>query len=140
MKYGLDSSVAFKWFVPEADSGKALLLCDDFLAGTHELVSPEIFPFEIAHALTRAERQGRIAPQQALQLVGESLKMLPTLHAGLPLLPRAAELSSQARIGVYDCVYIALVEREQCKLVTADQRLANLFPAQTILISSSPLP
>ncbi|HVA49555.1 MAG TPA: type II toxin-antitoxin system VapC family toxin [Pirellulales bacterium] len=140
MKDGLDSSVAFKWFVPETDSDKALRLCDDFLAGVYELMSPDVFPFEIAHALTRAERQGRIPSQQSLQLVGESLTLLPTLHPGLRLLPRAAELSSQARIGVYDCLYIALVEREQCKLVTADQRLVNLLPAQTILLSSLVLP
>lgn len=140
MIYGLDSSVGFKWLVPETDSDKALRLRDAFRAGIHDLLSPDIYPFEIAHALTRAERQGRIAAQDALQLLGGALQVLPTLHVGLPLLPRAAELSSQARIGVYDCLYIAVVEREQCKLVTADQRLANLFPAHTILLSSLPLP
>lgn len=138
MIYGLDSSVAFKWFVRETDSDKAIRLRDEFRAGSHELLSPDIFPFEIAHALTRAERQGRLAPQEALKLLGDALQMLPILHAGLPLLPRAAELSSQARIGVYDCLYVALAEREQCKLVTADQRLVNLFPAHTILLSSLP--
>lgn len=65
---------------------------------------------------------------------------MPTLHPGLSLLPRAAELSSQARIGVYDCLYLALVEREQCQLVTANQRLVNLFPAQTLLLSSLAVP
>lgn len=136
MIYGLDSSVGFKWSVHETDSDKAVRLRDAFRAGVHELLSPDVYPFEIAHALTRAERQGRIPTQDALQLLGDSLQVLPALHAGLPLLPRAAELSSQARIGVYDCLYIALVEREQCKLVTADQRLVNLFPAHTILLNS----
>lgn len=75
-----------------------------------------------------------------MQLLGDALQILPTLYPGLPLLPRAAELSLQARIGVYDCLYIALVEREQCKLVTADQRLMKLFPAHTISLSSLVLP
>jgi predicted nucleic acid-binding protein len=140
MRYVLDSSVAFKWFVRETDSDAALRFCDDFLAGAHQLLAPDIFPFEIAHALTRAERQSRIAHPQALQLIGEALKILPALHPGLPLLPRAAELSSQARIGVYDCLYIALAERENCSLVTADQRLVNLFPTCTDLLSSLPPP
>ena len=39
------------------------------------------------------------------------LATLPALHPYLPLLPRAYELSSQARIGVYDCLYVALTER-----------------------------
>ena len=37
-----------------------------------------------------------------------------------------------ARIGVYDCLYVALAEREACELVTADLRLVTnlgtLFP------------
>jgi predicted nucleic acid-binding protein len=60
MKYVLDSSVAFKWVVPETDSGKANQLREDFRQGVHELLAPDLFPVELAHALTRAERQGRI--------------------------------------------------------------------------------
>jgi predicted nucleic acid-binding protein len=29
------------------------------------------------------------------------------------------------RVGVYDCVYVALAEREGCGLVTADDRMVN---------------
>ena len=29
------------------------------------------------------------------------------------------------RIGVYDCLYVALAEREGCTLLTADDRLAR---------------
>jgi predicted nucleic acid-binding protein len=60
MKYVLDSCVAFKWVGPEADTDKALRLRDDTRAGLHELLAPDVFPVEVAHALTRAERQGRI--------------------------------------------------------------------------------
>ena len=66
MIYVLDSSVAFKWAVPEADSDKALLLRDRYLTGIHDLIAPDFFPFELAHALTRAERQKRINTGQAL--------------------------------------------------------------------------
>ena len=62
MMYVIDSSVAFKWFVNETDSDKALEVHDDFLAGTHDLLAPDVFPAEMGHALTRAERQGRITP------------------------------------------------------------------------------
>jgi predicted nucleic acid-binding protein len=61
MKYVLDSSVAFKWEVAEIDSDKANRLRDDFRKGVHHLIAPAFFPSELAHALTRAERQGRIA-------------------------------------------------------------------------------
>ena len=61
MKYVLDSSVAVKWILTEVDSDKALNLRDDARAAIHELLSPDIFPIECGHALTRAERQLRIS-------------------------------------------------------------------------------
>ena len=61
MKYVLDSSVAFKWVVTENLSDKALLVREDYRNSIHELIAPDIFLVEVAHALTRAERQGRIA-------------------------------------------------------------------------------
>ena len=56
MKDVLDSSVAFQWVVPESDTPKAVKFRDEFRAGVHELISPDVFPTERAHALTRAER------------------------------------------------------------------------------------
>ena len=66
MKYVVDSSVAFKWVDQEIHQDKALLLRSDFSNGIHELGAPDFFPTEIAHALTRAERQNRVTPGQAL--------------------------------------------------------------------------
>ena len=44
MKYVLNSSVGFKWVVPEVDSDKALRLRDDFRSGVHELRAPDSLP------------------------------------------------------------------------------------------------
>jgi predicted nucleic acid-binding protein len=53
----------------------------------------------------------------------------------LVLLPRAYEISSQARIGVYDCLYVALAEREGCALLTADDRLVRaLGPTHPLIV------
>ena len=52
------------------------------------------------------------------------------MHPYLPLLPRAYEISSQARVGVYDCLYVALAEREQCQFVTADDKLIKNLQAR----------
>jgi predicted nucleic acid-binding protein len=64
MKYVLDSSVAFKTLVTEADSAKAIQLYNDYQGGIHEFLAPDVFTVEVAHAITRAERQGRITPAQ----------------------------------------------------------------------------
>jgi hypothetical protein len=60
MKYVLDSSVAFKWVVPESDTPRAVQLRDEFRTAIDEPIAPDVLPPELAHALTRAERQGLI--------------------------------------------------------------------------------
>jgi predicted nucleic acid-binding protein len=125
MRRVIDSSVAFKWVVPENDTDKALLLRDDFRTGSAELLAPDVFPIEVAHGLTRAERQGRIAVSQAGLLLADVLSTLPILYPSLPLVLRACEISSQMRVGIYDCLYVALAEQEGCEFVTADTRLVS---------------
>lgn len=136
MKYVLDSSVAFKAIVPEAHSDKAIKLRDEFRQGLHELLAPDVFPIEIGHALTKAERQGRVSMADGFLLWTQAMKDAPQIFPSLPLMPRAYALSSQARIGIYDCLYVALSEQEQCKIVTDDNRLHMLFPSRVVLLSS----
>ena len=171
MKYVLDSSVAVKWEVAEVDSDKADRLREDFRQATHELIAPDVFPVEVGHALTRAERQSRISVADGWRLWLSIMADAPTLHSYLSLrafgkkgsgtvagtaqrvlrttvpdpffpnalMPRAYALSSSAQIGVYDCLYVALAEREQCELITADDRLVRslqpLFPFVVALAS-----
>ena len=135
MKYVLDSSVAFKWLVPEMDSDKANQLRDDSRHGIHELLAPDFFPFEVAHALTRAERQGRVSTANGYVLWTSMMADCPRLHAALSLMPRAYTLSSQVRIGIFDCIYIALAEQEQCELLTADVRLLNALRGVAPVVS-----
>ena len=133
MKYVIDRCTAFKWFLTEQESDEARLLRDSFRNQLADLIAPDIFPIEIVHALTRAERQKRITPLEGAELVEDLFQVLPILYTSLPLLPRAYELSSRVRIGVYDCLYVALAEREGCSLVTTDQRLITNLPGSPIV-------
>jgi predicted nucleic acid-binding protein len=141
MRYVLDSSVAVKWFLSEPDSARAILLRDQFDQQVHDLLAPDVFPLEIAHARSRAERRGLIHSPEGSQYLSDLFAYLPKLYASLPLLPRACGLSSRMRIGVYDCLYVALAEREQCELITADTRLVNSFaPTFPLITALSSLP
>ena len=42
MKRVIDSSVAFKWVVPEQDTDKALLMRDDYRNGILDLLAPNV--------------------------------------------------------------------------------------------------
>lgn len=94
MIYVIDTSVAFKWVVPETASDKALLLRDDFRNAIHELQATAVFSIELAHALTRAERQGRIPVGKARVLWGDVMTLPPRLFADGMLVPRAIDISS----------------------------------------------
>ena len=141
MKYVLDSSVAFKWVVREADSDKADLLRAQFMNGTHDLLSPDVFPVEVAHALTRAERQARVTIGQARHLLLDVLTTPPQFHPYRLLLSRAVDISSAMRIGAYDCLYVALAEQEKCALLTADDKLfKNLQGTFPFIVSLASMP
>lgn len=123
MRAVLDSCVWIKLALPESDSEKAAALKSAFANQLHEFVAPDVFPVEVAHAIARAERKGILVPPEGTQAFRDILQVLPQLHESLTLLPRAFEISSNLRIGVYDCLYLALGEREQIPLITADQKL-----------------
>jgi predicted nucleic acid-binding protein len=141
MKYVLDASVALKWVITEADSPKALHLRDDYRNLLVELLAPDVFPVEIAHALTRAERRGLINPPQSMRLLADILSTPLPLHACRPLLPRAVAISSAMRCGVYDCLYVALAEAEGCEFITADDKLVkNLQTRFQFIVPLASLP
>jgi predicted nucleic acid-binding protein len=141
MKYVLDSCVALKWVLPEADSAKAIRLRDEYKAGAHELSAPDIFPSEIANGLASAERQRRINPGDSASLLRDIFRTAPAIHPAPPLLLRAMELAISRKYAVYGCVYLALAEAEGCEMVTADDQFARgLQSAFPFIVSLGSLP
>src|SRR5262245_32271193 len=132
MRDVLDSNVALKWVLPENDDVVAARVRDEFRQGLDELLAPDGFPVEVGHALAKAERQGKIRVGDGATKVADVFRYMPALHTSLPLLARGFAIASQARIGVYDCLYVALAEREGCEVLTGDTRLKNSLPGRPI--------
>ena len=113
-----DASVALKWFKqePGSDEARALLLAEP-------LIAPELIVAEVLNAAWKSVRAGHMTGRQADLVAAE----LPLCFVRLePLAPLAAAAASAARSldhPVYDCLYLALAEREGVQLVTADTRL-----------------
>jgi predicted nucleic acid-binding protein len=128
--------LAFKWEVVEVDSDKTIRLRDETRQVLHELLAPDIFPVEVARVLTRAERQDRVSPADGWRLWLGIMADAPALIPYLPSMPRAYEISSAVRMGVYDCLYVALAEREDCTFVTADSRLVTNLQGQDPFIAA----
>jgi predicted nucleic acid-binding protein len=141
MKYVLDANVALKWVLSEPEADKALRVRAEFEAAQLELIVPDVFPVEVAHALTRAERRRLIQVGDASFLLADITSTLIPMHDCRVILQRAVTISSQMRCGVYDCLYVALAEQENCEVLTADDKMVKrLQPNFPFVISLSTLP
>jgi predicted nucleic acid-binding protein len=142
MKYVIDVSIGFKWEVAELHTDKAQRLRDDFRNAVHELLAPDLLPTEVANALLVVERRGRILPGQGLLFLADLLTTLPQIHPALPdLAPRAYVIAELCQASVYDCLYVALAEREKYELITADDKLAKkLQPHFSFVVPLASLP
>jgi predicted nucleic acid-binding protein len=137
MKYVIDASVGFKREVVESDSDKAIRLREGFRQKIDDLLAPEIFSTEIANALMMAERRGRILPGQGKVYFADLLTTLPRLRpARMLLLTRAYVIAEQTRATVYDCLYVALAEREGYEMISADDRLVRNLQGTFPLVRS----
>jgi predicted nucleic acid-binding protein len=55
-----------------------------------------------------------------------TLRAFPVRTYGLfPLLPLALEIAVTIGPSIYDCAYLALADRQDCRVVTADRRLQH---------------
>jgi predicted nucleic acid-binding protein len=116
----LDASVAVKLFLREDGTGKA-----EALRAREIFITPDLLVVEVINAVWRHIRVGRAAPL----FMGTVVAGLPTLCAQLtPMLDlasRAGEIAITLDHPAYDYFYIALAERENVKLVTADSKLIS---------------
>jgi predicted nucleic acid-binding protein len=117
----VDASVAFKWFVPEVGSEKALAL----LELDTDLIAPELLCVEVVNAMW-ARLRGRDNFRSVVTDAAAALpRMIDTLVPIGTLLPRALEMTIELNHPLYDCLYLALAEMSDDKLLTADQVFAE---------------
>jgi predicted nucleic acid-binding protein len=138
MRRVVDACSAFKWVVVEVDSDKALRLRDEFRNGVCDLMALDIFPAEMGSSLLSAQKRGRISnfAPPLFGVLAESVQLHDTT-ALLPAVARiVASITSGMKFSLYDCLYVALAEREGCELVTADDRLVRVFQKDYPFVTS----
>jgi len=129
----VDASVAVKWFLPEngeAFADYALALLDKYDKNEVRFVVPDLFFVEIANAIWKAVRVGRVPGEfgeQALVLLTQ--REFPTVPS-MKLLDKAFQIATAHGRTVYDSLYVALAVQTNSQLITADERLANSLAAR----------
>ncbi len=135
----LDASVALKWVLNEPSRHRDLMIQNAFLSESIDLFAPDFFELEVAHVLAKCARRGLIFDPSAHHASVKTTA--PRFFPSQPLIPRALEIADRHRIGVYDCVCVALAECEGLEFITADERLArNLGAIFPFIVSLDSLP
>jgi predicted nucleic acid-binding protein len=115
----IDASVASKWVLPEPDSEKAALL-----RGTERMIAPSLVAAEIGNALWKSGTRGDFPTAEAEHLLQVAVAHFARLVPTEDLAGSALRFAFDLRHPIYDCFYLALAEREDATLITADARLA----------------
>ena len=115
----VDASVAVKWVLPESDSALAaeLRTADD------ELIGPSLAWAEIGSAIWKAVRRGDITARDARETLQIAVAHYHRIEPLDEYAERALALAIELRHPIYDCFYLALAERENAPLVTADEEM-----------------
>jgi predicted nucleic acid-binding protein len=126
MKVVVDASVACKWFIEETGSGAARALLSD---ETADLLAPEWIVAEVYNTAWKKVRRREIGREQCTSIAIGLPMVVTELIATRSLAARALEIALELDHPVYDCIYLALAEREDTHVVTADDRLKTRLDA-----------
>lgn len=91
--------------------------------GHERLVAPEIIDLEVCSVLRRAVRTEQLPQGRAAIALGDLARLPMERASHSPLVHRCWELRDN--VSPYDAAYVALAERAECILLTADLRLAQ---------------
>lgn len=116
----VDASVTVKWVLAEPDGA----LAEGLLSGGDKLHAPDLLTIEVAGAIARAFRNGRVDEAEVAaaldawsdKLHDSSLELVPNDLC----LRRSVEISCALPHPLPDCLYLALAERLGAELITAD--------------------
>jgi predicted nucleic acid-binding protein len=113
----IDASVAIKWVVEEEGTAQALALRH------RPLAAPDLIMCECANILWKKVRRNELSTEEAAfagrLLANADIDLIPTR----PLMDAAIEIAVLLDRPAYDCLYLALAERNDMTFVTADSRL-----------------
>lgn len=124
----IDASVVVKVLTGEIGGEAAL----ENVAAERDRLAPDWVQIEVASAIAKKVNLGeltRVGAEAALRKVSEVVtEVVPSRE----LIDRAFELSLILRHAIYDCMYLALAERLQCVLVTADAKFVRAVGASQL--------
>ena len=118
----VDASVGVKWYVPEVHSRDAERLLDARFV-RHV---PSHFAIEVAGTIwKKIVQRGELTEDEGRAVRALVARVPLEVHPSGGLVDAAFEIALSTERSIYDSLYIALAERQGCRVYTADRRLYN---------------
>jgi predicted nucleic acid-binding protein len=117
----VDASVAFGWFVAVPGSTQAVRLLE--AAPPARLLAPDLVLIQLLNAGWKSHRIGAITTEPFDAMALRAAEPFAALVPATELLPRARRWCERLDHPACDCLYVALAERDDATVVTADRRL-----------------
>ena len=116
--YVVDASVVIKWFIPETHSEVAL----HARRSRDRLHVPAFMTLELGNVIAKKIRRGELTREDGKTILKELSHLPLQRHADERLFPAAYELALDTRQSLYDCLYLALAEAVDGRMITADRK------------------
>jgi predicted nucleic acid-binding protein len=118
----IDANVGLKWFIQEPRSPAARKILEKGAA----FLAPDIFIPEICNVVWKKVKIQEITAEQGQAIVTSVPMVIDHIVPSSEVAERAFALAVQFNHPVYDCLYLALAERESVTLITDDAKLVTI--------------
>jgi len=115
----VDASVALRWCFPLPGSDRA----ERLLTSGDRLIAPDLIIAEVTNAVWKFATFDHVEEDVARSAVEQVINAFEELVPIPDLRERALAIAIHQRHPAYDCFYLALAERYEARLITADERL-----------------
>lgn len=121
----VDASIALKWVVPQEHTEEALALRDRWQRDSERIIAPPLFRAEVTNVVRQYVRRGNLRLIEAPEILDVLLSSVASVEPE-GLYTRALSITNDHGLGaVYDSIYLALAEFEDCDMWTADLKFAR---------------
>ncbi|CAN5156915.1 type II toxin-antitoxin system VapC family toxin [soil metagenome] len=136
-KIVVDSSVAVKWFVIEADSMKARQILLEYKQGLWEFLAPDLIYAEYGNIIWKKQIFQSFDEADANSALEDFQDIQFTITHTRFIFKEAFQIAVKHKRTFYDSLYLALSVKENCEFVTADEKFYNSvskdFPKMILL-------
>jgi predicted nucleic acid-binding protein len=131
----VDSSVAAKWVLSEADADKAVALYEDAARARERVVAPPLLPIEVTNIVWQRVRRQMVTLADAEEILRRFLAFRVTLLSPGTLHHDALRIAASYFLpATYDAYYVALAQQIDAALWTADARLLNTLDGRLTFV------